>query len=323
MSVTDFDSYTPVGFEEFLPRSVALHELQVTAAGIIRYVLKMREEEFSEAKPIPNMEEVANFVGRLGLKPLGKISLVDSLTLFDKDIESPGATSNLHRQSFVIEQNIDFDRDDGSAEKGSHHASPLLPRLTRSQFIESAAVHELAHLSGIPDVLYFVVDKNNHSNIMNLTCAPTKLEDAFNRPNGAFFEEGFATLCGYMYLWERFPEVVADLRTEQRRAPNGISVDLPIRHAFYDNPYAYLAWAMEQLTDYSPKIFDILMESRRYETPSAQVRAELKAEIDKIHELLFDAMDRTDVKSLNSSISTAYAVDLIIKKARERGAHEK
>lgn len=311
MSVDNFENYEPVDFREFLPVEIARDELKIYAMDITRNILEVRKESFgNDAHPISNMQKIGLFLGRMAVKPFGKLSYIDNLTLFDNTIQSPGVTSTLHRHSFVVESNI------GTSGEGNGHRS-VSNLLTKDAYVESVAVHELIHLAGIPDVAYFIPDKHTRRSVLSIKFSPMMFQRGDHA--GGLFEEGFATLGAYMYLWQKYPEVISDTRTELRVAPDGHGLDLPVRHALYDNSYAYAAWAMERLVDFSPQIWDIFQRSRVYGSSSEVVRQSLKMEVDELSGGLFRYLDAVDLKDLGESMRAASLVNkLVTEKIGER-----
>ncbi len=311
VSVNDFESYEPLDFSEFLSPDIAEEEFKVCAVGVARKILEMRKEVFGEARTVPGMGNIGSFLGKIATKPFGQLSYVDNLTLFEQVIKSPGMTSTSHRQAFIIDSNIHL-----SGDNSEHRSASNL--LTKDTFVESVAVHELIHLAGIPDVAYFIPHKNVRKTVLNMTFSET----AFERGNqGSLFEEGIATLGAYMYLWQKYPELVTDNRTELRVSPDGYGVDLPVRHALYTNSYAYAAWIMERLIDFSSEVWDIFQRSRVYGSSSEEIRKSLK-EVDKLFSGLFDLLDTTNIKSLNETMHAALVVDTLVSNVIEAKNHD-
>lgn len=306
VSVNDFEDYEPVDFREFLPAEIAEEEFKICAVGVAKGVLKLREESLGESRTVPNMGNVGSFLGKMAVKPFGRLSYVDNLTLFDQVIQSPGVTSSMHRQSFVVESNIHM-----PSEGGGHRSASSL--LTKDAFVESAAVHELIHLAGIPDVAYFIPHKNMRRTVLNIKFSPMAFEQGNHK--GGLFEEGFATLGAYMYLWQKHPGLVSDTRTELRVSPDGYSVDLPVRHSLYTNSYAYAAWTMERLVDFSPQVWDVFQCSRVYGSSPEEIRKSLKTEVDKLDSKLFDFLDTTNIKNLTQVMHAAIVVDGLVSEA--------
>jgi hypothetical protein len=156
--------------------------------------------------------------------------------------------------------------------------------------------------------------------IKNIKFSPCALEQAARIDRGSLFEEGFATLGAYMYLWQKYPEVIADTRTEPRRSPDGLVVDLPVRHALYTNTYAYAAWAMERLTDFSPHVWNIFQNSRVYGANPENMRGALKEEVDKLNDKLFAYLDSVDTKDLTQVMQASEAVNVLVGRATGEGS---
>ncbi len=308
ISVEDFVNYRLVDFREFLPVEIAEEELKTCAVGVTNAILKIRETSFGSSREVPNIEKVGAFLGGIAVQPFGRLSYVNKLTLFDKAVTSPGVTSNLHRQSFIIDSNIHMD----NRLSGHRSAGNVL---TKDEFLESTAVHELIHLAGIPDILYFIADQRLRRTIRNTVSSPCALKQIGKEKCGSFFEEGFATLGAYMYLWRRHPELVQDPRTEPRRAPTGFEMDIPVRHALYSNSYAYAAWAMERLVDLTPKVWSIFKQSRIYGTDPQGVRELLKQEVDKLRTGLFDALDSVNLNDLTQTMRASEVVNICVNQA--------
>lgn len=308
-SVADFDHFEAVDFREFSPPDRALEDFHIAVVGVTKHILAARQEKVADSQPIYGIERVMEFAGRVGLHPFGKLSQVNRLTLFGQEITSPGTTSTLHRQSFIIPSNLsELDGTRGL------HTSRTLPPIPKNLILESAAVHELTHLSGIPDIAYFIIDRKNPRNILNLMASALVLEDSGPESRGRYFEEGMATLCAFMYLWERLPSVAKDPRTEERRAPNGNSMQLPVRHSLYSNTYAYMAFGMERLIEFSPKIWDIFLRSRTYGASPSVVRQALRTELDKLDRNLFPVLDCTNIKNLSHVLTATAIIDEIVRK---------
>ena len=309
ISVSDFETYEPVDFRDFLPKDRALQEFQAFSVAVTRQILSSRKESFGESHPIPNMDNIASFLGSLAIRPFGILSFVDNLTLFGEPIQSPGVTSSMHRQSFIIKDNIKS-HEGGPA---ASYSDLLSSALEENAYVESIGVHELVHLAGTPDIAYFIADKTRERTIRGLKFSPMNLEQPAKVDMGGFYEEGFATLVAYMYLWKQDPKIMSDPRVELRKSPSGVEVSLPIRHAFYTNTYAYMAWTLERLTDFSPQIWDTLKESRNYSSSPNKARGALKSQVDKLGPNLFELMDTTDIKDLDQVMKASATIDAIVK----------
>jgi hypothetical protein len=312
VSVKDFEGYEPLDLRSILPETEAPQALKRCSINVAKHVLAERQRVIGESRPLQNMANIAAFIGELSIRPFGKLSYVDeleppdSLEIRKQPIVSPGITSNIHRQSFVIGKNMDIHE--------TLTTSPLIPSITREEYAEHIAVHELVHLAGIPDIAYYkleILDQNRRS--IGVEFSPSIFHKVDERKKGSFFEEGFATLCGLMYLWGKYPEVLRDTRVEEKRSPNGTVIYLPARHLFTGNSYAYAAWAMERLIDFEPKIFDVFLQSRKYGADSENVRRQLKCHIDKIDSRLFESLDVANPHNLEFAMLLADITDEDIK----------
>jgi hypothetical protein len=258
------------------------------------------------------MDRVIAFIGQLGLRPRGRFSLVDNLTIDGERITAPGITAHNYRQAFVIESNID------------DYTPPLFSEpVPRELYRQSVAVREVVHLAGIQDILYFTFDQQDpDSPYFRSTATSLSSRDG---SKGEAWEEGFASLCQHMYIWKYLPQLATDTRALRKKAPVGNGVDLPVRHALFENANAYLSWSIEKLAGYSPAIWDVLLQSRNYGTARylgdgqfhSPIRARLKREVDKIQNGLFDWVDDVDPQDLTQAIGIASLIDGLVKKASD------
>lgn len=314
ISVADFDSYDLRDFRDFLPEAIAQEEFRKVAVNTTQHILEVRQQDFGESRKLPDMQEISAFLGGISICPFGKLFYVDtleppvSLGISSQPISTPGVTSHLHRQSFVIDKNIT------PTEVLHFDMGPDVPALTRNEYVGLIAVHELVHLAGIPDTVYCIVNWGQREVSTNIMFAPSTLGRPGKRPKGLFLEEAFATLCSYMYLWKKHPELAVDQRTIPRRSPSGVEVNLPVRHAYSGNTYDYAAWSLQRVLDVAPQLWSTLLRSRTYGVSPEEIRGKVKSELDKLHPRLFEAMDVADVKNLEHVIQTARFTDQVVQR---------
>jgi hypothetical protein len=229
-------------------------------ARITQKVLRVanRGEPVEQSLVLPNANRVARFaMSTLGLEPIGKLVYVASLG----GQPNWGVTHHKTRKAHVVRDAI---------RNGDEHGNLSTRGLTTDLIAESVAVHELTHLSGIPNWVFFSVNPTNHRYINYVNAGPmmtvydyARNQERGGKPGGWLWEEGTATLAGTMYVWNRLPNLAASTRTERRGAPDGIEVDLPIRHTVNQGNQAYAGWGMERLEALAPGTLDILKASRK------------------------------------------------------------
>lgn len=315
--VKDIESLEPVDFDSLVPAENAEQELRAAALSVVNHLLSERTRVIGEPKPMQNVERVSSFLGGLAIKPFGRLVHVDCLNAEDAALirshsTEMGLATPYYRQAFVFG---DFIRNTG---KAMYLNNPQLPRVQDTDIVEEVAAHELVHLAGFPDIAYFtyrprIVDGQRRVKL-EIESAPTILEAIVGgRKNGAFFEEGFASLCGLLYLWSNNTAIANHPGTIPTRAPNGLEIELPSRYYYAAYSYAFAALALERLVDVSPRLWDILRESRVYGTSPISVRGAVRAEIDKIDSRLFDMLDKVDPHNLQQSMSAVSITDTIVR----------
>ncbi len=313
ISVKDFESYKLLSFDDILPNDQAEEMLVEVTSGVANFMLGFRNRNFGESMPISNMDRIAKFLGNLGIRPVGKLSYVNSLNLSDdpekpNHIQTPGIMSGIHRQAFVIDKNAVM-----YSEKLAKTLTSV-PYIGKELYIEQLAAHELVHLAGASDTVYFFLNKDPQGAIIGAVSdvAPCGLGGFKNK--GGFFEEGFATLCAHMYLWTNLEGIAEDTRSELRSADGRTVVNLPVRHAFSQSSYCYAAWAMERLVEYSPDIWKIFIDSRTHEIDKFKNREALREKVDALNPGLFNALDSTNSHDLTESLVAADAINNLVKK---------
>jgi hypothetical protein len=303
VSVSDFTTAEPVPYTSLLPDAGDAGKALGTATyRATAYTLLKRGETPEGARPVPNIGNVASFIGGLGFRANGNIYEVDDYKHGDEQLTDVlSVTSGLRRQSLVIANNI----------KRPRKSSSSLPEITDQMVTEYAAAVELTHLSGIPEVGYFIADPEDPAKLLDARFSAPALMHPTNPKQGGYFEHGMAALCANKYIWSNYPGIGDNKATEVRISPDGEKVALPAKHSFAYNNNAYMSWGMEQLIQSNPEIWDIFVKSRQKGVDNTEVRAELKEATNTIYDELFEIVDKIDHKVTSQVIGATALIGVV------------
>jgi hypothetical protein len=298
------DDYTPFNFLNYFPEDEAKSVLLDCARYAGQVALKYREEPTDHAILLPDIEKVGKFVSyNLGVKPIGKLAYVERLG----DSQDWGVTYHQTRKSYVIRDSILKDEHGRLKELG----------VPRDVVVGSVAVHELVHLAGLPDWVFFSTNPDKGYRYVNyVDAAPTMTTYDYTRnqrsdgqPGGWFWEEGVATLSGSLYAWNQWPTLAHNTQTTVRQAPDGTRVHLPIRHTVNKNYQAFAGWGMERLTALVPKAWGVLIRSRKPDATWQTTRKNLKECLDAASLGLFEQIDQVTGSDLSEIVQAADRID--------------
>lgn len=298
-AVTNLEDLTPYNFLDHVDQRTAHQRVLVCAKGITDLVMGLREEKVGDAIPLPGVESVYRYISSLGMQPYGKLIYVEQRP----DIKVSGITSSRNLRAMVIKQNIvQIDSDPNIPDD-------MLGSLNDMR-IAGVAAHELTHLAGTQDKVFFTVSEDGRRYV-DLAMAGSKLEGGAGcKIKGAYFEEVFASLVHGMYFWyllgDKMQELVAmTTMTRPFQSPKGRILHVPYRiNLLGHQEYAFCGWGMERLIQADPDIWDTLIASRQYNTRATFVREKLRYQINSIYPELFELMDLTDIEDLEENMET-------------------
>lgn len=291
---------TPFNFLDHFDESKA-HELALGCSRFVtKTVLEWRDEPVEKMLPLDGVSQVYDFVSnKLGMEPYGSLFYVENAPGVKG--KNSGYTTYHNLQSVVMRDRIlqDFT---GTAFDGTIGDSLNLMR------VRGVATHELAHLAGAQDTVYFAVDENNPRITTCIVAAGSTLENRPYHNKGEYFEEGLGTLTGSMYLIRG--EETNLIGTTPYKSPDGTLLHLPNRINFMGHhEYAFCGWGIERLVYLEPKVWDILLASRRYGATSQIIRNALRTCINGTVPGLFEHIDTTDIKNLDATMATTERID--------------
>lgn len=317
--------HTPFNFlDHFEPDEARKRasECSQTATGVI---LKARKEAIKTGDnlELPNASRVFEFVaGDLGMEPVGQLVYVDK----DKNAErlKAGGYTDCTTRSAVV-TNSTYLHFDTSRKKDTDLNDTEMSNLAdsaNSLRVEAVAAHELTHLAGVPDIIFFAVDEDTRQHINHVEPYPDVLNswpDSTGPMKGEYFSEGLAQLVGHMYFW-KYPPGFTYLcntfyKTDYCKSPAGTEIHLPSRYYIKgEAPHHYTGWGIERLVELAPGAWNILVDSRKYGTVPSSIRAMLRLCIEGAQPGLFDHIDKANLHSLDEIMETTERIDHAAKK---------
>lgn len=300
-AIKSLEEPAPVNFLDYYDSQTA-HKVAVGCARTITRAV-LDERKSAKVEPtlvLPNAPRVFSFVADgLGMEPVGELCYVPSSGSY----EDSGITLLPIRKAIVFRDRILQDFSDMEPEI-REFASTL-----NDYRVESVAVHELTHLAGAQDRVFFTVDHDKLA-ITRIVHPGTTLEGWPDKTKGSYFEEGLGTLVANLYQWKEVPNIADQRSTKPFRTPSGVHLDIPWRNTVPGwHKYIFCGWGIERLVDLVPDAWDILMQSRKYKAEWMAARVALKSCIDSVTPGLFEQIDMTDINDLEHRAETTARID--------------
>lgn len=304
----------PLNFLDYYDEKDAQQKSLDLSQEATRQIIQLREvDDEVNVLEMSNVERIYSFITeKLEMEPLGKLIFVPG-----KDEQSSGVTDPGARKAFVFRDTIYDDLSTQPEIVASNSYSSQAADTYNNWRIESVAAHELTHLAGVEDRVYFFVDKETMSQVVDVEMSGFKLEQWRNKRKGAYFEEGLATLVQSMYIWHIIPpDMMDEIVAQPFESPNGVHLDIP-SHAIGMGHHAhtFCGWGLERLVKLAPEAWDIMMQSRKYKTDGIVVRRKLKKYLNSVKSGLFDLIDNTDIYNLEEKMETTARIDHLARKS--------
>lgn len=250
--------------------------------------------------PLPDAAGVTSFLARLGIEPVGRVVVVDQdpagLSLgYDAIGELWGLADPFTRTCYVNRAAIHREVNDPQA---SDWATLL---------VRSAAVHELVHLAGYPDWVFYGMEKDLSGPLPYAPACASALEVCRGIRSregwrGQYLEEGLASLVQSLFVWASCPKVAESDGVEVRSSGDA-TVLVPERHVYRESAQPILAYGVERLVEAFPALWEALLASRRYGAEWWSTRAAVQACLAPAGAEFFDELDSVQLDDLHGNIA--------------------
>jgi hypothetical protein len=185
----------PLDLREYYDEPEATEAALSLAAQATAKALRLRNARIDNALPLPefqkfNTARVFDFVDSLGMEPKGRLAYISEIPRYNV----AGLTDYQFMVSLVDQKNTSQYNREGTE---LDDQGKFFEKVYNTLFAHGVAVHELTHLAGAQDILYFWVDENLQGIIQILNATSTLERQPpfpFNNQKGKYFEEGLATL---------------------------------------------------------------------------------------------------------------------------------
>jgi hypothetical protein len=292
---------TAFNFLDYFDENTARERAIECAQEMTGRVLGWRAEEVEGALQLPDVDKVYDFiVGRLGMQPYGKLVYLEDDPLADYS----GVTTNHNRTSVVLRSRILQDFPDEITPKDANFLNTLR--------VGGVAAHELAHLAGMQDKVYFTLTPQNFRPLDTIMAGTTVEAGGGTNQKGTYIEEGLGSLVQAMYTGGvlGIGKSYDPRGITPHRSPKGTVLHLPDRmNMLGHQEFVFCGWGMERLVEADEEIWDILMASRQYGVNASAIRSGLKNRMERISPRLFDRIDNTNTESLDDNMETTDRID--------------
>ncbi len=306
--------WVPVNFFDYFEENTATEMAIFLSRIVTDYVLRQREQPIEGSLPLPEASSypasrVFDFLHNLGIEPKGRLAYVEGIP----HMNVRGITDYQSFTSLIDKRNTSTYSEESMALSPEN---AYLGGIFNAMRVQGVAVHELTHLAGAQDVVNFFVD-STASKVTQVVVQGTTLEDwpGVILKKRCYLEEGLASLVHAMYFWRSNTPDLPNHRSERHevyKRPSGRKICIPTR---ISNPlsghheYVGCAWGIERLVECMPRLWDALIDSRRYGARALSTRNTLKTCINSEIPGLFEQIDSVDVNNIEETLGVTERID--------------